>query len=83
MSQQDMDTTPAQPTPVAATPVAHPGMQEVNILPTATPQDIERKIKAFELACTDATKKMEDCVKVSDYINAREWQVVAESSRRP
>jgi hypothetical protein len=71
----DMDTPPAQPASIAL-------MQRVNVLPTATPQDIERKVKALEVALNQATKKMDECVKGGRYSDAAEWQAVVSEATK-
>jgi len=57
-----MDTMDIASHPVKVHPAVQAAVQEVNVLPSATPQDVERKIKALEVVCDQATKKIKVAV---------------------
>ena len=70
MNQQDMDTN------------LHPVVQEVNVLPSATPQDVERKIKALDVVCNQATKNIKQSVDDRRYDLAHDWQVILDTATK-
>jgi len=75
-----MDTMDIASHPVKVHPAVQAAVQEVNVLPSTTPQDVERKIKALEVVCDQATKKIKVAVEERRYDLAHDWQVALDTA---